>query len=174
MVILSDEVIHTIKSYLPGFYKFLKTERGKKWIKDRSEKLEEFSKLLAKETLKEFTEADFIKIMSKLWANELWTNKQYPAERVLSSVKIEELRSQLSELLWADKPLSQRYDRFRRAIKGMGPAQITEILSFVDPAKYGIWNRRSREALKILGLEKSFPLRNMIYRGMNISILIWF
>jgi len=159
MAILSDEIIHTIRGYLPGFYEFLKTERGKKWVEDRFDKLEEFSKLLAKEALKEFTEADFMKIMSRLWANELWTNKQYPAERVLSSVKIEELRSRLSNPLWADKPLSQRYDEFRRTIRGMGPAQITEILSFVNPAECGIWNRRSREALKILGLENVIPVK---------------
>ncbi len=165
MTILTNETIRRVRSYLPGFYEFLKTEKGRKWLEERLERIEEFSKLLAKEALKGFTEADFIRIMSRLWANMLWANKQYPAERVLSNVKIEELRSRLSDLLWADKPLAQRYDEFRKAVKGMGPAQITEILSFINPTEYGIWNRRSREALKILGLENIIPVKKYDLSG---------
>jgi len=165
MIALSKEAVRRIRQYLPDFHKFLKTEDGKRWLEERHERLNEFSKLLAKDTLREFTEADFVKVMSKLWANQLWTNKQYLAERVLSSMSIDDLKAHLSDLLWSDKPLSQRYDEFRRMVKGMGPAQITEILSFINPKEYGIWNRRSREALEILGLGDIVPVKKYDISG---------
>ena len=158
MISLREEIVRRIRQYLPGFYKFLKTEDGKRWLEERRERLREFSKLLARDSLKEFTEAEFVKVMSKLWANELWTNKQYPVERVLSSISIEDLKARLSDLLWSNRPLPQRYDEFRKVVKGMGPAQITEILSFTNPREYGIWNRRSREALRTLGLGDIVPV----------------
>jgi len=143
----------------------LKTENGRRWLEERRERLKEFSELLAKNSLKEFTEADFIKAISRLWANQLWANKQYPVERILSNISIEDLRAHLLDLLWSDRPLSQRYDEFRKVVKGIGPVQITEILSFINPREYGIWNRRSREALRVLGLGDVVPVGKYYISG---------
>ena len=165
MMAFPEEVVQAIKKHLPGFYAFLKSEEGKRWLEEREQRAKEFSGMLSKEALKKFTEADFMKIMEKLWANELWSNKQYPVERIFSSTKIEELRERLSDLLWSDKPFAQRYNEFMRNVKGMGPAQLTEILAFVNPAEYGIWNRRSRDALKILGFERIIPVNKYYISG---------
>ncbi len=166
MLSLPEEVVRRIKDYLPGFYEFLRSEEGEKWLEERMQKLKVFPKMLSRDALEEFTEADFIRIMEMLWANQLWTNIHYPTERILSSIGgIDKLREQLLKLLWSDRPLSERYDNFRRTVKGMGPARITEILAYVNPDECGIWNRRSREGLKILGLERVIPVKKYDISG---------
>ena len=124
-----------------------------------------FSNLLSREyLLSDFSEGDFVQVMKELWAN-FWAKKEAPARKVLSAISIEELRKNLFDLIWGDDPLHKRYDRFRRKVKYMGSAQITEILSFINPKKYAIWNRRSRAALNLLGFGKILPLNKWDISG---------
>ena len=66
---------------------------------------------------------------------------------------IDKIKQELKSLLWGPDPLNVRYDKFD--IKGLGPASVTEILTFVFPDKCGIWNDKARKALKILGFSES-------------------
>lgn len=47
----------------------------------------------------------------------------------------------------------------------MVPAGVTEILAFVDPSQYGIWNDKSRKALDILGLGEMVPTKKYKISG---------
>ena len=50
-------------------------------------------------------------------------------------------------------------------MKGIGPAGVTEILTFVNPKQYGIWNDKSRKGLEILGLGKKLPTQKYKISG---------
>src|SRR5204863_9920409 len=61
------------------------------------------------------------------------------------------LVEQLRRLLWGKGDLAARYDTFRKTVKGLGTASITEILAFVHPEQCGLWNDIIRHALALLG-----------------------
>jgi hypothetical protein len=64
------------------------------------------------------------------------------------------LRKNFEVLLYSDLKLADRFDTFRKNVKGMGAAVISEILTYFDPQKYGIWNKRVRRGLLKLGIER--------------------
>jgi len=91
------------------------------WLRERQAREDLFLRLLGKERVLELGEAAFRQVLASLWANQLWTNKDYPADRVLKHATLERVREELCLLLWGDAPIAERYDSFRRSIKGMGP-----------------------------------------------------
>ena len=83
----------------------------------------------------------------------IWGNKQYVVDKLIEDNGLEELENELVHLLWSDNTIESRWDRFRKNVKGMGPAMISEILSKTHPDKYLIWNRRAKMALDYLGVD---------------------
>ena len=162
---LDGDVKARITSFLPEFEKWLDTDEGKESVRDRDERLREFRNLLNKEAIEKLEEPDFRRIIFSLWAYSGWTNKDYVTDRILESTDFNTLRSELKNLLYGDAPLADRYDRFFKKVKGIGPAGITEILAFTDPKQYGIWNDKSRRGLEILGLGKKLPTKKYKING---------
>jgi len=72
---------------------------------------------LSKENLKILTENGFGKVIKTLWASEIWGNKEYLVNKLLSDNGLPKLRSELDELLYGSDPLDKRYDRFKRNVK---------------------------------------------------------
>lgn len=93
------------------------------------------------------------RFISPLWAMLIWGNKQYVVDKLLSENGLGNIRTELSELMWGDNPVEERWDRFRSRIKGMGPAMMSEILCHVHPKTCPIWNRRARAGLAKLGVD---------------------
>jgi len=135
--LLDDKVRSKIRELLRGFEEWLKSEDAKAAIKDRSVKFREIRTLLSEENIDGLTESDIRKIIALLWAYNMWTNKFYAANRVLQSKDIEGIRSELRELLYGRAPFPQRYDRFSRSVRGLGPSGLTEMLAFFKPSR--IW-----------------------------------
>lgn len=158
MFILSDNVKSKIKDFLDDFEKWLKTEEGQESLKEREEREKKLKSLLDLANFDKFTEFEYKEIIASLWAYAGWGNKEYVASRVLKGMKFDIFKSELKNLLYGSDPLSKRYDRFFEKVKGIGPAGITEILAFIQKEQYGIWNDKSRKALKMLGLEKEIPV----------------
>jgi hypothetical protein len=163
--LLDDKVRSKIRELLRGFEEWLKSEDAKAAIKDRSVKLREIRTLLSEENIDGLTESDLRKIIALLWAYNMWTNKFYAANRVLQSKNIDGIRSELRELLYGRAPFPQRYDRFSRSVRGLGPSGLTEMLAFFNPQEYGIWNDKSRKALEFLGLSNILPTRKYKITG---------
>ncbi len=90
-------------------------------------------------------EDNFLEFMSKLWALRTWGNKPYVVNHIIERNGLEKLCVELAELVWGDRPISIRWDRFRKSISDMGPAQMSEILCHVHPNDYLLWNRRVYE-----------------------------
>ncbi|NOZ28518.1 MAG: hypothetical protein GXP39_10765 [Chloroflexi bacterium] len=139
-----------IKQYLDAFRRYMATEAFQRDQAERQARVEFFQQELPRR-LDELSEADFEAIINRLWASAMWGNKTYLAQKIVNDNGIDRLRSELKRLVESDDP-EQAYSRFLRAIKGMGPASVTEILTYLRPERCGIWNRQAREALKILGI----------------------
>jgi len=147
---LNEEQQRKIKEYLN---KFMSSLDFKKEISSREKRREFVVNLLSKEKLKSMTELEFSELISKLWASALWGNKDYLVQKIIDANEIAKIINELENLLYGTDPFNERFDRFLREIKGLGPATITEILCLYDPNKYGIWNDKARKALKILDFE---------------------
>ena len=72
---------------------------------------------------------------------------------MLDDNDLEELKGAFERLLWGTRNIQSRYDSFKTSTKGFGTATITEILSFIYPEEYGIWNNQARKALTYLGFK---------------------
>jgi hypothetical protein len=138
MSLLTEQVKNNIKSFLPKFQEWLKSDEAKQFIEERNNKEKETIRLLNEANIGKLTELDFRQIIASLWAYTGFTNKDYVADRILKSTDFNTIKSELKNLLYGDKPLSIRYDEFFEKVKGIGPAGVTEILAFVKKDQYGI------------------------------------
>jgi 8-oxoguanine DNA glycosylase-like protein len=102
--------------------------------------------------------------LAPLWAMLIWGNKNYVVDKLIDSHGLDKVRKELAELVWGKAQVAQRWDRFRAAIKGVGPAMMSEILCFVHPDECMIWNRRAFVSLDYLGV-KNLPRYNYQLTG---------
>lgn len=102
--------------------------------------------------LPQMTAEEFAEYLSTLWAMRIWGNKQYVVDQLISNNGLPNLLKHLSDLVWSEKPLNERWDTFRKTVKGMGPAMMSEILCHVHPASCMLWNRRAYVGLNYLGV----------------------
>lgn len=102
--------------------------------------------------LLEMSEDDFHEYVAKLWAMLIWGNKRYVTDKLIEDNGFDHLRRELADLAWGSSPVAERWDRFRKQIKGMGPAMISEILSHVHPKSCMLWNRRAFVGLQYLSV----------------------
>lgn len=147
----------------PGFREFLQSEQGQRWEIERREKDAFFDKHFRTEAaLNELDEGTLRELIQRLWAFEVWTNKDYLLEEMLKS-GIETIRSAFKRLLREDEPVQSRFDYARQSIRMLGAAGISEILCHLNKAQYPIWNRRAKAGLLYLGVpEDDLPKASQI------------
>jgi len=136
-------------------YKERRTNHPDKYRKDMQERDEhvQLYRGFSREKMLEMDEQGLYEYISPLWAMLIWGNKQYVVDKLIEDNGLEELKNELVHLLWTDNTIESRWDRFRKNVKGMGPAMISEILSKTHPDKYLIWNRRAKMALDYLEVD---------------------
>lgn len=105
------------------------------------------------ERIKNMTPDDVYEYLSKLWAMLIWGNKHYAVEKIITDNTLEKFKEELVNLLFSKIDIEERWNRFRKEIKGMGPAMISEILCHNYPNDFMIWNRRAHIGLDYLGVE---------------------
>ena len=160
----SDElVIKELEPYLHEFKKHMISEQGQEWDKERVDRKEWFQKELAKKTILDLEEHTLGMIIESLWANVIWSDKSYLINNILNN-GLDKIKENLSKLLHGNAPISNRFNDFRNEIKHIGPSMITEMLAFVHPDEYPIWNAQTRNALRILGIHGSLPDRVFKYQ----------
>lgn len=159
---LTQAHIDLIGKWLKRFREFMQTDQGQEWYRDRRNRCKSYQEALSVNKIAYLTEDELSKILGDLWANELWTDKSKPLKRVLSATTLGEVKAELKNLLWDSKPLNIRYDEFRNNVKGIGPAATTELLALVHPEDCAIWNKRARNALKVLKIDDIVPIRYQI------------
>ena len=114
------------------------------------------------------SEEDVYEYLSKLWAMLIWGNKHYVVDKIITENGLDNFRNRLAELVWGEQDIALRWDSFRKHIKGMGPAMISEILCKTHPDRYFLWNRRAYVALKYLDVKNlpryDYQLTGKIYK----------
>jgi hypothetical protein len=148
---LTDEQEAALQPHARDFVAYLSTEESKKDQSERLERVRYFQEELP-ERLDSLSEVDVSYLLGKLWASSMWGNKQWFAQKVIEDNGLDPLRDELARLLDTSVPPGPRYERGLSNISRLGPASITEILSYSDPANCGIWNGKARSSIRELGL----------------------
>lgn len=106
--------------------------------------------------------------LSPLWAMLIWGNKHYVIDKIIDDNGISNFRKKLADLIWGSNDIADRWDKFRKGIKGMGPAMISEILCKSHPNDFILWNRRAYVGLNYLGVERlpryDYQLTGKVYK----------
>ena len=63
------------------------------------------------------------------------------------------IKSSLKNLLYSRDDISNRIDTFRENVQGFGISSISEILNFILPDQYCLWNAKPKTVLPILGID---------------------
>lgn len=117
-----------------------------------------------KQKLLAMTEEDFFEYISRLWSMLIWGNKKYVVDKLIADNGFEALKRQLAELLYSSSSIEKRWDTFLKSVKGMGPATISELLTYADPDEYVIFNKTTILCLTYLDIP-DMPKYNYQYTG---------
>jgi hypothetical protein len=97
--------------------------------------------------------SEFADAYKKLWASNMWGNKDWYIEnKLLVWNGLEKIRIELKKLLYDKSSIVERFDEFKINIKGFGMSTISEILHFVFPDRYCLWNDKPKTVLPAIGL----------------------
>lgn len=94
-----------------------------------------------REKLLAMTEDEFLEYISKLWSMVIWGNKKYVADKLIADNGFGNVKKHLVELLYGESAVEKRWDAFLKNVKGLGPAAISELLSYFNPQEYVIFNK---------------------------------
>lgn len=132
------------------------------WTERRERK--EYYQSFTKDRLLAMTEDEFLEYISKLWSMLIWGNKKYVVDKMIADNGFAALKKQLAELLFGTSPIEKRWDVFLKSVKGMGPATISELLTYVDPQEYVIFNKTTILCYGYLDIP-DMPKYNYQYTG---------
>ena len=128
--------------------------------KERKEYYQSFTR----DRLLAMTEDQFLEYVSKLWSMLIWGNKKYVVDKMIADNGFTALKNRLAELLYGTTPIEKRWDVFLKSIKGMGPATISELLTYVNPHEYAIFNTTTTLCYSYLDIP-DMPKYNYQYTG---------
>ena len=128
--------------------------------KERKDYYQSFTKakLLA------MTEDEFLEYISKLWSMLIWGNKKYVVDKLIADNGFENVKKQLVELLYGSSMIEKRWDAFLKNVKGLGPATISELMTYINPQEYVIFNKTTISCYTYLGIP-DMPKYNYQYTG---------
>ena len=109
------------------------------WAERKERK--EYYQSFTKEKLIAMTEDDFFEYISKLWSMLMWGNKKFVADKLIRDNGFDNLKEHIANLLYGCNSVEARWDLFYSSIKGMGPATISELLTYANPQEYVIFNK---------------------------------
>lgn len=110
------------------------------------------------------TEECFLEYISKLWSMLIWGNKKYVADQLIADNGFDLIKKELSELLYGSSSIEKRWDTFLKSVKGMGPATISELLTYANPDEYVIFNKTTIQCFTYLEIP-DMPKYNYQYTG---------
>lgn len=136
------------------------------WAERKERK--EYYQSFTKDKLIAMTEDEFLEYISKLWSMLIWGNKKYVVDKLIADNGFVALKKQLAELLYGTSPIEKRWDVFLKSIKGMGPATISELLTYANPKEYVIFNKTTILCYGYLDIP-DMPKYNYQYTGKKYS-----
>src|SRR3954451_2418841 len=168
MVDLTPDQKERIVRFIPAFRRTLDDENDPNML-ERQARVQLFEDLLSPEALHQMTELEFGQVVSSLWGSRIWGDKRYLVDKLVFDNSFPVLVDQLRRLLWGKGDLAARYDSFRKTVRGLGAASITEIMAFAHPNEYSLWNDAVRQALAILGIQvaRKAQISGQEYEALN-------
>ena len=164
-----------LKNYFFGYLSFKASETGKAFTKEREDKRRLLTQAFSKEMLKEASDEEFaqtlMKALSSLWAMAIWTKREQRINQIIERNGVKRLREMFYDLIYGSGSLEERFDKFRANVWGLGVAAITEILCFVEPEKYVMWNKKVVSAIEKLGLLEDLAKTLGIRKDVMVGIL---
>jgi hypothetical protein len=108
---------------------------------------------LSTDNLPGITEHEFIELYKKLWASNMWGNKDwYVKNKLILPNGLEKIKRELSNLLYNSEDFIFRYNSFKKYISGFGVSSLSEILHLLFPDKFCLWNDKPKTVLPFLKL----------------------
>ena len=132
------------------------------WTERKERK--DYYQSFTKDKLLAMTEDDFFEYISRLWSMLIWGNKKYVVDKLIADNGFNVLKKQIAELLYGTTPIEKRWDTFLKSVKGMGPATISELLTYANPDEYVIFNRTTILCFSYLDI-LDMPKYNYQYNG---------
>ena len=160
-----------LKKHIKSFISASK-KQPEKFNEDFKERLDLISyyQSVTKDKMVTMDEDDIYEYLSKLWAMRIWGNKHYVVDKIIENNGMDNFRVNLSDLVWGKSDISSRWDNFRKQIKGMGPAMISEILCKTHPDYFMLWNRRAYVGLNYLAVKNlpryDYQLTGKVYKNL--------
>ena len=134
---------------------------------ERNER-KEYYQSFTKEKLLSMSEEDFLEYISKLWSMLIWGNKKYVVDKLIQDNGFANLKKHLAELLYSNDSIEKRWDVFLKTVKGIGPATISELLTYANPEEYVIFNKTTILCYGYLGIP-DMPKYNYQYTGQKYA-----
>ena len=121
-----------------------------------------------KNKLLAMTEEEFFEYISRLWSMLIWGNKKYVVDKLIADNGFGTLKKLLAELLYGTAEIEKRWSDFLKSAKGLGPATMSELLTYVNPKEYMIFNKTVIQCFNYLGIP-DMPKYNYQYTGKKYS-----
>ncbi len=150
---LSTEQIETLGHYAEEYKAWLLSPKGTANVKEHRDHERYFKERLSDTELERMAPGQFKEVYKTLWASNMWGNKDWYIEnKLIAPNGFETIKQELKKLLYGPGEIDIRYDEFRKNIKGVGPSSISEILHFIFPDKFCLWNEKPKSVLPFVGL----------------------
>jgi len=120
--------------------------------------------------IKDMSQEEFVEYIGKLWSMIVWGNKKYIADKIIDVNGFEHLKEKLIYLLYGKDDIIKRWNEFYKDIKQIGPASMSELLSYINPDEYVICNQVTNMCFKYLEVPK-VPNHNYQYTGEKYKML---
>ncbi len=137
---------------------------------EERQRLVQYYQSFTRNKIMHMTEEDVYQYISSLWAMLIWGNKHYVVDKIIEENGLDNFRTHLADLVWGDNDIISRWDTFRREIRRMGSAMVSEILGKTHPNDFIIWNRRSYIGLNYLEVHDlpryDYQLNGKLYKDL--------
>lgn len=150
---LSTQQIETLRHYAGEYKAWLLTPKGEANVKDHRGHERYFKEKFSDTELDKMSSTQFKEVYKRLWASNIWGNPDWYIEnKLIGPNGLETIKREFKKLLYGPGKIDIRYDEFRQHVKGFGPSSLSEILHFVFPEKFCLWNEKPKSVLPFLGL----------------------
>lgn len=160
-----DVNIQKLQSVIDSFINKQKTNTAyySENLTERKER-KNYYQSYTKDKLLAMSEDEFLEYISKLWSMLIWGNKKYVVDKLIADNGFSNIKNQLVDLLYGPASIEKRWDTFLKTIKGLGPATISELLTYTKPQEYVIFNKTTIWCYTYLDIP-DMPKYNYQYTG---------
>jgi hypothetical protein len=122
---LTPEQKEVLRKHGEEFKTWIKTEKGKGNIEDHREHERYFKQKLSAENLSKMTEDEFADLYKKLWASNIWGNKDwYVQNKLIGPNGLQKIKDELKKLLYGEGDIVEKWNNFRNNVSGFGASSL--------------------------------------------------